>query len=162
MAPAARTLPIDETVDLAIGDTDCFSFTLDVASTVILTTGGPGGGACPDTFDVVTSVFTLAGVSIDEFDDSGDDSCGDGSIELPAGDCAVCMNCGPTTTSTLISERRISRPRQQPSVRIFRNSMKNGIWPRLLAAASGAHFTWILPANVSRLVAVSTVPFPAF
>ena len=44
---------------------------------------------------------------------------GAGSIELPAGDCAVCMNCGPTTTSTLISERRISRPRQHPSVRIF-------------------------------------------
>ena len=39
--------------------------------------------------------------------------------------------------------------------------MKNGIKPKLLTVASGAHFTWILPAKVSRLVTVSVGRFPA-
>jgi hypothetical protein len=32
--------------------------------------------------------------------------------------------------------------------------MKNGIRPKLLTVAYGAHFTWILPANASKLVPV--------
>ena len=39
--------------------------------------------------------------------------------------------------------------------------MKNGIKPKLLTVASGAHFTWILPAKVSTLVTVSVGRFPA-
>ena len=38
---------------------------------------------------------------------------------------------------------------------VCKNSMKKAICPRLLTSASGAHLNWILPANVSRLSAVS-------
>ena len=43
---------------------------------------------------------------------------------------------------------------------VFKNSMKNGINPRLLTPASGAHFNWILPAKVSKLIAVSDGSIP--
>src|SRR5438093_255243 len=37
----------------------------------------------------------------------------------------------------------------------FIEFLKNGICPRLLTSAAGAHLNWILPAKVSRLSSVS-------